>query len=135
MVSDSFSFGMPSIKKKKEKKKSWYVKELDRVFSLFIRNRDRGICASCGVKKDISEMQCGHYISRSHMSTRWDEENCHCQCVGCNVFKGGNYPAYTVFLQDKYGEGFPKVLYRRGQEIKQLSIKELKEKIEHYVVR
>lgn len=107
-------------------------KELDKVFSIFIRKRDKGVCISCGVKKDIKEMQCGHYISRGNMSTRWDEENCYCQCVSCNVFKNGNYPAFTVALQRKFGDDFPKKLYKRGKKVKQWTTKEIKELIEHY---
>jgi len=50
------------------------------------------------VAKPISEMQNGHYISRSKLATRFDEENCRPQCVGCNIFKKGNYTAYALRL-------------------------------------
>ena len=54
---------------------------LDKVFSEYIRLRDvredgTFICISCnnGFPYEVSD--CGHYISREHMSTRFSEENC-----------------------------------------------------------
>ena len=70
-------------------------KELDKWFSLYIRLRDAndfGLvqCFTCGVVKPYNKgMQCGHFQSRSHLSTRFDEVNCQPQCVGCNMFKQG----------------------------------------------
>lgn len=110
-------------------------KELDKVFSLWIRTRDNGRCISCGIRKPIKEMQCGHYISRSHHSVRWDEQNCHCQCVGCNIFKSGNMPSYTIALQNKYGYGIIKELKKRGDKLKQWKKTELIEMINRYTLK
>ncbi len=118
--------------KLEQKSISQLKKELDKVFSLWIRERDGGVCISCGVKKPIKEMQNGHYISRSHFNTRWDEQNCSCQCVGCNIFKSGNMPSYTIALQNKYGYEIVKELKKRGDKLRQWKKPELLEMIERY---
>lgn len=47
--------------------------------------------------------QCGHYVSRSYLYLRYDEKNCHGQCVSCNVFKSGNMTSYALRLINDYG--------------------------------
>lgn len=107
-------------------------KKLDKVFSDYIRQRDGGRCYTCGSTQEWKYQQNGHFISRGKMSTRYDEQNCHCQCVSCNVFKNGNYPEYAAKLQDQYGDGIIKELNARGRAIKQFTVKELTELIEKY---
>jgi 5-methylcytosine-specific restriction endonuclease McrA len=121
-------------KKKKPVSKSKVVKELDRVFSLYIRHRDNYTCATCG-KQSPEQAQCGHYVSRANMNTRWDEINCNCQCVGCNVFKSGNMDEYALFMVSKYGENILKELKEKKNTIRQWTIKELQEKIAEYKIK
>ena len=71
-------------------------KELDKWFSLYIRLRDSneyGIvqCFTCGKIGHYKKggMQCGHFQSRRHHATRWNEQNCQVQCVKCNMFEQG----------------------------------------------
>ncbi len=78
-------------------------KKLDKVFSVFIRRRDRFVCFTCRKVGDKKSIQCGHYISRTYTATRWDEVNCHAQCVSCNVFKSGNMAVYALNMTNKYG--------------------------------
>lgn len=64
------------------------VKKLDRVFALYIRLRDvmpNGYvrCISCGNIKAFEDVDCGHYHSRTHMGTRFDEQNCNAECQYC----------------------------------------------------
>jgi len=119
------------MKKKKAPSKTKLKAELDRVFSLYIRHRDSYKCCTCG-KESQEQAQCGHYISRANMNTRWDEENCHCQCVGCNVFKNGNMDEYSLFMINKYGNGALIEMNKRKNKIKQWTISEIKEQIEIY---
>lgn len=112
-------------------------KELDKVFSEFIRLKSvdkygRARCVTCNCVKNWKELQCGHFNKRSLSNTRYDEENNHVQCVGCNVFKNGNYPEYTKFLLDTIGEKKLLELIKRGREIKRFTSKELYEKIIYY---
>lgn len=64
--------------------------KLDKIFSLYIRTRDNGVCISCGKKGDIKDTHCGHFFTRNILSLRFNEINCNCQCPTCNTFKGGN---------------------------------------------
>lgn len=54
---------------------------------------------TCGAVVFWKEIQCGHFIDRRHMATRFDPDNCHPQCVSCNVFKSGNIPMYERYLE------------------------------------
>ena len=103
-------------------------KELDRVFSLYIRNRDRKICFTCGKPGN----QAGHFISRSHNSTRYSELNVAAQCLSCNIFKHGNHAEYAYRLIQKYGRKEFEHLIKRGREIKQFRAKELEILIQKY---
>jgi 5-methylcytosine-specific restriction endonuclease McrA len=83
--------------------------DLDAIFSRYIRLRDadeNGMvkCYTCPVIKPISEMQCGHFIPRANLATRWLPENCKPQCKGCNEFKDGALDAFAAHLeQDNFG--------------------------------
>jgi hypothetical protein len=107
-------------------------KELDRVFSIFIRQRDKGKCYTCNVKKDPKQMQCGHFFTRARMATRWNETNCHCQCVGCNIFKSGNIAEYAVRLEKEYGQGIIQKLRKESLKMRQYKTGELEKLIKHY---
>jgi len=126
------------LKKKKKSIKSLKSK-LDTIFSLYIRrkdadNREFATCVTCFKKAHYSELQCGHYISRSYLATRYDDQNCAVQCLGCNVFKHGNMPAYTIYIQKKYGIEIINELVRRSRQIVknfpyEAKIKEYEEKL------
>ncbi len=79
------------------------VKDLDTWFSRWVRLRDGGRCFTCGRVDDVRRMHCGHFISRRYLSTRWDPQNCHCQCCACNSFFGGQPSQYAINLDRTYG--------------------------------
>ena len=95
------------IRKKKIKKKLKSLKSLtakaDKVFSLFIRNRDavetKGRCVTCG---DVGT-QCGHYVSRRYKALRWDVRNAGLQCSRCNCWGAGESDSMALWLVNKYG--------------------------------
>lgn len=83
--------------------------KLDKEFSLFIRLRDcmaNGYfkCISCGQIKPFEQADCGHYFSRTHLSTRFDENNCHAECRHCNRFKADHLEGYRENLIEKIGQ-------------------------------
>lgn len=83
--------------------------KLDAVFSKYIRARDSidgkyCKCVTCGDVHRLEIMDCGHYFSRAHMGTRYEEANCHAQCIHCNRFLCGNIEKYTEFMLSSYGE-------------------------------
>lgn len=114
--------------KKKAKSISWLKKEADRVFSIWIRNRDKR-CVTCGNRNNL---QNGHYVSRSINILRYDERNCNAQCVGCNVFKRGNMDEYALFMIRTYGEAILSELGAIKRQLHQFSRQELEEIIAKY---
>ena len=103
-------------------------KECDRVFSLWVRNRERA-CVTCGSRNNL---QAGHYVSRSVNILRFDERNVHTQCVSCNIFKRGNMVEYSAFMLRKYGPDIIKKLLKEKQRLHQFTRKELEKLIKHY---
>lgn len=114
----------------------WWKRTFDTVFSQYIRQKDAkndiATCVTCGRQEHWKKMQNGHYIARNHMATRYDESNCHVQCIGCNMFKNGNMDEYALFLISKYGEGILVELNRKKQVITRISIPQYQEFIEIY---
>jgi 5-methylcytosine-specific restriction endonuclease McrA len=90
---------MPKKLKKKLKTISWLKKKADKIFSLWIRQREKS-CYTCG---STNNLQAGHFVSRSYLALRYDERNVHTQCVACNVFKSGNMPVYARNMIRQYG--------------------------------
>ena len=93
-------------KKKKRKKLMPFpalIRKADRVFSLFIRNRDsvamKGRCCTCGAPGN----QAGHFVKRSYKAIRWHPQNVHLQCTKCNHFLDGNEAEYSRFIINTYG--------------------------------
>jgi len=86
-----------------------YKFKVDRPFSAYIRLRDTdengfGRCITCQRSFPFSKLDCGHYQSRSKLSTRWDEKNAHAQCHSCNRFNGGEQMAHAIAISMKYGQ-------------------------------
>lgn len=63
-----------------KKEKRWSSAKADKLFSAFIRKRD-GRCLFCH-RHDA--LQCSHYVTRSHSTTRYDPQNCDAICPKCH---------------------------------------------------
>ena len=124
---------MPSNKKVSRSK---LVKKLDTVFSQYIRLKnsvdEKATCFTCGKVDHWKKLQNGHFQSRKHYSTRWDEINCQVQCAGCNVFKYGEQYKFSVNLDAKYGQGTAERLSIKAQQIIKLSNFEIEDMIKKY---
>ena len=112
-------------------------KELDKWFSLFIRLRESedGIvqCFTCSrISHYKSGMQNGHFQSRRHHSTRWNETNCQVQCVKCNMYEQGEQFRFGIGLDSKYGEGTSEELEFLSRTIMKVSRIDYEEKISYY---
>ena len=113
-------------------------KELDKWFSLYIRIREshNGLCQcfTCGKVGNYKTggMQCGHFQSRKHHSTRWNEQNCQVQCVGCNMFKQGEQWKFGLKLNGKYGEGTSRELEELARTTVKLSRIDYEDNIRYY---
>ena len=118
--------------------KTDYKKKLDTVFSQYIRLRDMigktctFQCISCGKIKPINQADCGHYINRQHMATRFNEMNCNAQCRNCNRFDEGNMQGYRRGIVWKYGEQKVLLLESMKHETRKYSEFEYKLLIDHY---
>jgi hypothetical protein len=123
---------MPSKKVSRSK----LVKKLDTVFSQYIRLKDAdneiATCFTCGKKDHWKKLQNGHFQSRKHYATRWDEQNCQVQCAGCNVFKYGEQFVFGKNLDEKYYAGFSDELYYKAKQIVKISNYEIEEMIIKY---
>mgnify|MGYP003636739285 FL=1 len=120
----------------KKLSRSKLIKKLDKVFSLYIRQRyaknEIAECFTCGKQDHYKKLQCGHFQSRKYYSTRWDEINCQVQCAGCNVFKYGEQFIFSVNLNKKYGEGVSESLYYKAKQLTKYSTIDLEDLINRY---
>ena len=112
-------------------------KKLDVLFSQYIRRRNadhlgRVKCFTCGLEKHWKEQQAGHFQSRSHHSTRWDEVNVQVQCVKCNMFRQGEQYKFGLYLDDRFGDGTAEELENRAKTIVKLNRVDYEEAIERY---
>lgn len=117
---------------KRKPSRSHLVKKLDTVFSQYIRRRyaknDIAECVTCGKKDHWKKMDAGHFMSRKHYSTRWDEDNVQVQCKSCNLYNQGEQYKYSIFLGDQKSEE----LYMKSKQTVKISNFELEELIEIY---
>lgn len=123
---------------KKQSRKN-IVKKLDEVFSQYIRLRNADAhgtteCFTCGKQDHWKKLQCGHFQSRKHYATRWEEINCQVQCSACNVFRYGEQYIFGLNLDKQYGKGTADNLSQASREIVKLSNEDLLDKIEHYKI-
>lgn len=110
--------------------------KLDRVFSEYIRKRDSRdgyfTCISCGRIKPYEQADCGHYINRVHLATRWSEENCNAECRHCNRFDENHLHGYRMNLVKKIGESRVLMLESRKNSQCKIGDFELKYLIDEY---
>ena len=116
--------------------RSKIVKKLDKVFSLYIRNRysknGKAECFTCGKIDDVSRLHAGHFQSRKHYATRWDEVNVQVQCPKCNLFGQGEQFKFGLRLDKEYGEGTAEQLEQKARNTVKLSNDDLNEMILKY---
>jgi hypothetical protein len=108
------------------------ITKLDIIFSQYIRLRysknEIATCVTCGKQDHWKKMQNGHFISRKHYATRWDEDNCQVQCSGCNVFRYGEQYLFSKYL----GADLSEELLMKSRKIQKFSDSELLDMIELY---
>lgn len=104
---------MLSLKKKSKKKPlttSKLKKKLWKFFSLYIRQRDRGVCFICNRRCEGSGYHASHFIPKSvgGLELYFHEDNVHGCCYNCNINLGGNLYEYGL----KLGKDRCESLYR-----------------------
>ena len=112
------------------------IKEADRVFSLYIRNRGATYgynhCFTCGAYLPIEELQCGHFRPRRYLNTRWHPFNCWPQCNTCNVDKHGNLTVYESKLVALYSQEAVDAIYELSTALQKITEEDIKEIIKKY---
>lgn len=128
-----------STSKKKVKKPTTaqLKKKLDMFFSRFVRLRDSdaegyGNCFTCNKRFHWKEAHCGHWIPRNILATRFDEDNCRFQCVGCNLYGNGKFVDFRINLVKEIGEERVKALEAKKFTIFKVSSLWYEDKIEIY---
>jgi len=114
------------IKRKKLKK------QLDDIFSLYIRERDNYTCITCGVTRETKVIQCGHLFSRTKNSTRWEEKNAHAQCEGCNKAHTIHWEKYRRKWIEIHGKEQYELLYAKYCQEKTFTVRDLEIVIQYY---
>lgn len=90
----------------------------------YIRERDKQKpCISCGGQWNDT-FQAGHfYKAELYSNLKFDKDNIHGQCQGCNLFNDGNESGFRVGLINRYGKEFLDSLDVKAQEYKKESFK------------
>lgn len=106
------------------KRKLWTL------FSLYIRQRDKNTCFTCGRIGEGSGIHAGHFISKAigGIDLYFDEENVHAQCYNCNINLGGNQYEYSLRLGEKSKE----LYQRKNKDFKKWTEEDYKKKIDYY---
>jgi hypothetical protein len=113
------------------KAKAW------KVFSEYIRRRDADEggtcrCVTCRAPIFWKEAHAGHFVPGRTNAVLFHPDITNAQCIRCNIFLGGNYAAYTLYMLDRFGrEKVEEFLALKHKAVK-LTRSDLEEIIEKY---
>lgn len=135
----------PKVKKAKRKSIKALDKALWEIVSEYIRRRDAKKCEQMGYApgrcKCVTcdyvghwkyDMEAGHFISRRHLATKFDERNINAQCAGCNKFNSGNQFLHGRVIDKMYGKGTAYLLELKAKSQCKWLAFEYEEKIEYF---
>lgn len=119
---------------KQPKSTAQLKRKLWKEFSRYIRQRDKGVCFTCGKQDEWKNTDAGHFIEKSigGANLYFDEQNVHCQCTKCNRYLSGNLGQYAMRLQWKYGHGILERLEAKKKSSRNYSYGEFNLLIKHY---
>jgi len=130
---------LPLFRGQKIVKKPDYKAKLDKVFSLYIRLRDSKPygykyfkCISCGKILPFEKADAGHYMSRRHNATRFDENNVHAECSYDNRFNAEHLDGFRDNLVKKIGQQKFDLLRAKANTTQSYSENEYKALIKYY---
>lgn len=106
----------------------------DRVWSkmsIYVRQKAKGKCYTCGDKRDYKSQNAGHFLHGKTKPTYLNEDNVRCQCVKCNKWLSGNLGIFGVKLVKEIGDKRVNKLIKQKDQIKIWKIEEL-EKLDKY---
>lgn len=119
-----------ALRKQSKSNISVLKRKLWKLFSLYIRKRDKGICFICGRKCEGAGYHAGHFIPKSvgGILLYFHEDNVHGCCYHCNINLGGNLWEYG----QKLGEEKVKELYALKGKTLKVNEQWYLDKIKHY---
>tara|TARA_R110000803_G_scaffold206581_1_gene273947 strand:+ start:81 stop:482 length:402 start_codon:yes stop_codon:yes gene_type:complete len=93
-------------------------------------------CVSCNKHLHWKEAHGGHYIAKGS-SSYWalERENCHPQCVGCNIFgmsRGSAEGQYTLWMIDYYGRDFVDKMHEDKRKLKKIYAADYKDMLAEF---
>lgn len=83
-----------------------WVREADKLFSLYIKKKDKNTCVRCHTqyKEGSRGLHNSHFFGRRMMSVRWDERNCDALCHGCHRYwEKEDREGYRAYKVDQLG--------------------------------
>lgn len=134
----------------KQMSKSELMKEADRLFSLFIRNRDSDkegwvVCPLCNKRYNLEQetyagdkiINCLHFLDRDIYSFRYNPDFSVAGCCYCNKHqhdfpKGQAYQAFRKILIEKLGETEVALAELVHRKINKIEAQQLRNIIEYY---
>lgn len=99
------------LKKPKSKNSAW------RVFSEYIRTRDKWVCVLCQRSKENGYvMQAGHVVpvGNNGNTIKYLEDDVFCQCDACNRLHAKNPSAYFNWYDSKFPDKREEIHYRKN---------------------
>ena len=112
--------------------KSTAKKRANKAMSDYIRERDKWTCYTCGKVCDKYNADNGHLISRYWSGTLYDEDNCNCQCKGCNILHVNDTEPYKRKFISERGEAAYDELYRKSKLIIKRTVEDYLEIEKHF---
>ena len=118
------------------------IKTADDWFSRWIRISDKhnqingqDIYCKCFTTKKyyhILEVQCGHFITRGHFSTRWDTNNARPQGIYANRYKSGMPLEFEMHLKEAEGVKAVETIKTKGNLPFKFNVVEIRQIARHY---
>jgi hypothetical protein len=114
--------------------------KLQPIFNKYIRLRDNHgngtfTCIACGITKSTDVMNAGHYYAvKGYDSLRFNEDNVHGECAGCNCWDESHLIGYGTRLSAKIGENALQALHQQAMEYKKGYFKWSRLELEELIV-
>jgi hypothetical protein len=108
-----------------------------KLFSEYIRRKDADEggtvhCYTCRKPVYWKEAHAGHFVPGRKNAVLFNPEVVRPQCVGCNIFLGGAYHAYTLRMVDELGREKVDELLALKHQVKKFTRMDLEEMIQAY---
>lgn len=117
---------------KKKKSLPKLKAELQIIFNSYIRERDKcQPCISCG---QFKLLQAGHFFPvKGYDSLRFDEDNVHGECAGCNCFDEAHLINYNENLIVRIGNDRVRALKEKAKNYKMSGYKWTRSELESMI--